>query len=342
MQILTGIGLGAIAMSALKVDIINNYEYGAGISPELATVMVIAAVCVAALPAVAAIFGWSSLLRTLTAVCVLLTCWAAINAYAQKMGAQILGRTAEAAKYASAEKDQARARATLAAIKETADTATLERLIADAGKTAEALEQGDTKKMGAASCFKFCREAKAAHAALLDRLAEAKTRDAAKAELAEAKTDAEAGPSEASMVATWIAARTNRDAADIARTIALVMTILGILVTQGVALLAHTAVKLIGSGVKSRRQSAEDQPEPAATETPAVMTEAAALDWLRQRIRTSQGTYIASGNKIADEIGVARSTFAKWVQRWIESGALTVVRSGRRTEFSVPKIRRVA
>ncbi|HET8728312.1 MAG TPA: hypothetical protein VFO41_12430, partial [Alphaproteobacteria bacterium] len=78
MQVLIGLGLGGIAGAALRVDILNNYEYGASVSAELATVMVIAAVCVGALPAIAGVFGWSWPLRGLTGFCVVLTCWAAV------------------------------------------------------------------------------------------------------------------------------------------------------------------------------------------------------------------------------------------------------------------------
>lgn len=345
-QILTGLGLGAIALSALKVDIVNNYEYGNQISAELATVMVIAAVCVGALPAIAAVFGWSGLLRSLTAVCILLTCWAAINTYTQKMGAEILGKTSQAAHYAAAEKDQAAARRALERITETTDTETLQQMATDAKKTADKLAAGDTAKMGSESCFKPCREAKANHQAVLNRLGEAKARDAAKAELAAAKTDAKAGPAEASMVATWIAARTENDAADIARTIALVMTVLGIIVTQGVALLAHMAASLISSGIKG---TVVAEPEEAAIEAktpghgPAITSEAEALDWLQRKIRSSPGRiYRGSANKFADENGLARSTFASWVKRWTEEGKLQTRRSGRLTEFSFPDLRRVA
>jgi hypothetical protein len=298
----------------------------------------------------AAVFGWSGLIRSLTALCVLMTCWAAINAYAQKMGAEILQRTSQAANYASAEQDQAQARATLARIKETADTATLERLIADAKKTADTLEAGDNKKMGMASgnCFKYCREAKAAHAALLDRLAEATARDKAKAELAKAKSDAGSGPAEASMVATWIAARSGRDATDIARTIALVMTLLGIAVTQGVALLAHTAASLIGSGLRPARTAeaeTETQAATVAVHKRAVTSEAEGYDWLVAKMRSSPGrVYIGSANQMAAELGLARSTYAAWVKRWGEQGKIETRKKGRSTEFcfpSAPKLRRV-
>lgn len=388
MQVLIGIGLGGIAGAALRVDILNNYEYGASVSAELATVMVIAAVCVGALPAIAGVFGWSWLLRGLTGFCVVLTCWAAVNAYAQKMGAEILKQTGAQAQYAGAEQDQARARATLARIKETADTATLERLIAEDKKSPdvvtlerriakakadyEALEQGDTRKMGAKSCFRACREAKGEHSTLLDRLAEArakdaadhsallnrladaKERDAAKAELAKAKSEAKAGPAEASMVATWIATRTERDATDIARTISLVMTIASIIVTQGVALLAHPAANLVFSGVRPVRAIREEivaeiRPRrpvsAAAVKNATIRNEIDAFEFMLGKLRSSQNRiYRGSANQLADEAGVARSTFASWVQRWVAEGRIETLRQGRITEFRFPgqpRLRRV-
>jgi len=303
--------------------------------------MVLAAVCVVALPIAAAIYGWSPLLRWLTVVCVAMTCWAAINAYAQQMGTSILSKTSQAAVYAGAEKDQAAARATLARITETADTATLSDLVAAAKAKANAAEKSDTQKMGSASCFKACKSAQADHMALLGRLSEARARDAATRSLAEAKTEAKEGPAEASMVATWIAARTNTDATDIARTIALVMTILGIVVTQGAAFLSHTAALLIGSGLKGSRREEPKQPEAAVVT--AIRTEAEALDWLCWKIRTAPGRkLIASGRQLANEIGIKPSTFAAWMKKWADQGKLLADRKGKSTVFSFPKLRRAS
>ena len=342
-QVVTGACLGVIALAAVRVDVLNNLEYGmAEGGPELATVMVIAAVCVVALPIVAAIYGWSSLLGWMTALCVLMTCWCAINAYAQKMGHSILSKTSQASVYAGAEKDQAAARATLARISETADTAGLETLAAAAQAKALEAEKADTRKMGAASCFKACRTAQTEHMGLLARVSEAKARDAAKRELATAKNEAKAGPAEASMVATWIAARTERDPTDIARTIALVMTILGIVVTQGAALLAHTAAVLIGSGLRPAEREAPNPPKQAAGPT-TVKTEAEALEWLLWKIRQAPGRKLsASGRSLALEIGIAPATFAKWARDWVIAGKASNHRLGNQTVWSMPKLRRIA
>jgi hypothetical protein len=342
-QVATGACLGAIALAAVRVDVLNNYEYGLSEGgPELATVMVLAAVCVVALPVVAAIYGWSSLLRWMTALCVLMTVWCATNAYAQRMGHSILSKTSQASVYAGAEQDQAAARATLARISETADTAALEALIIAAKAKADAAEKADTRKMGSTSCFKACRTAQADHMALLARLSEAKARDAARLALAEAKTEAQVGPAEASMVATWIAARTDANATDIARTIALAMTILGIIVTQGAALLAHTAAVLIGSGLRPASREAPNPPKRAAGPT-TVKSEAEALEWLHWRIRQEPGRkLVSSGRQLASELNMKPATFAAWLKRWSEQGQIAATRQGNGSCFALPRIRRVA
>lgn len=61
MQLCTGSALALMAIAAVRVDIINNGEYGKTVLPELAAILVLAAGCVVALPTAAAILGWSRL-----------------------------------------------------------------------------------------------------------------------------------------------------------------------------------------------------------------------------------------------------------------------------------------
>ena len=105
LQVAFGAALGAAAIAAVRVDIINNYSYGLATGgPELATVLVIAALCVLLVPSAAAIFGWSALQGGITGICIALTCWAALKAFADKFGFEILTKTAQATAYADAEK----------------------------------------------------------------------------------------------------------------------------------------------------------------------------------------------------------------------------------------------
>ena len=58
-QLCTGSALALMALAAVRVDILNNWEYGRTVSFELATILVLAALCVVALPTAAAVLGWS-------------------------------------------------------------------------------------------------------------------------------------------------------------------------------------------------------------------------------------------------------------------------------------------
>src|SRR5258706_3635658 len=114
----TGSALALMAVAAVRVDLINNWEYGKTVSFELATILVLAAIGVVALPAAASILGWSRHIKLTTIVCVLLTVWSAVNAYSTKQGAAILAAQSSQEKYESAKADEKLARETLKQIKE--------------------------------------------------------------------------------------------------------------------------------------------------------------------------------------------------------------------------------
>ena len=256
-SLVTGLLLSGIAVAATRIDVLNNHEYGVQISHELAGVMVLAAIGVTALPAAAALRGWDWPLRLATVASVLLTIWAAISAYADKQGKDILARQAASDTYEAAQADAAaarqevqQARAQAAAIADTSSITDLEHL-ADFQRQQIAKETNDRGGCGA-----NCRKAEEALSAVFARMTAARARDAAlvRAAIAEgrlesAKDEAKTGPAEPSMLAGYIARRTGRDAAEIARTIALATTAFAIIVTLLMAGLAHQAVSLIAQGL---------------------------------------------------------------------------------------------
>ena len=257
-----GFMLAGIALIAMRIDLINNYEFGAQISPELGLVMGLAAVALTALPAAAALLGeWDMLLRIGTILVVMLTVLAAISAYSEKQGAQILARKADNATYEAAQRDAEAARAEImqaraeaARIAETASVAELDVLVTEA--KAKADREQDRK-----GCGLKCEAAKADHVALVGRLGEAKAKSAAldrakaaQSTLDRAKIEARAGPAEASMLATIIAGQTGYAAENIARAIALGTTTFSIAVTLVMALLMHSATALIMKGLGVARQ----------------------------------------------------------------------------------------
>jgi cation transport regulator ChaC len=243
-QLSTGLALALMALAAVRVDVLNNWEYGKTVSLELATILVLAAVGVVALPTAAAILGWSRHIKLTVFVCVLLTVWSAVNAYSTKQGRAILQAQSSQQAYEAALADEKAARGTLARIAETGDAEELSKL------------QSSIEATKATACrhpkSEACKLAETDERTITARLSDAKARDKAQAFLAQAKGEAKAGPVEASMVATVIARETGADAASVARTIALALTGLGIAVTQLVALLGGHAASLIGGALKAR------------------------------------------------------------------------------------------
>jgi hypothetical protein len=273
----TGLMLGGIAVAAMRIDVLNNYDYGVQISHELAGVMVLAAIGVTALPAAAALRGWDWLLRLGTLASVLLTVWAAISAYADKQGKDILARQATSAFYeaaqadaASARQEIAQARAEAAAIAEPSSIADLEAL----ATFQRELIAKETKDRG--GCGTNCRKAEDALNAVLARMPAARAREAAltrvsaaERRLDSAKGEARNGPAEPSMLSAYIARQTGRDAAEIARTIALATTGFAIIVTLLMAGLAHQAASLItqGLGLPARDVAKQARQNPAENRT---------------------------------------------------------------------------
>ncbi len=251
LQLGTGTALLTMAVAAVRVDILNNWEYGQTVSLELATILVIAALCVVALPVAASILGWNRHIKLTTGVCVVLTVWSAVNAYSAKQGAAILTAQSSQQSYEAAMADQKSARDTLARITETGDAEELSKLESSIEAT-KAIACRRPKSESSASASFRCKSAETDERNIISRLSEAKARDKAQATLATAKREAKAGPAEASMIATVIAGQFGGDAATVARFIALALTGLSIAVTQLVALMGGQAATLIGNGIKGR------------------------------------------------------------------------------------------
>ena len=332
-QLGTGIALSTMAAVAVRVDVLNNWEYGQTISAELASILVLAAVGVVAVPVTASILGWSRHLRITAALCVVLTVWSAVNAYSTKQGKAINDAQAGQQTYETALADQKAARATLAKITETGDAGELGKL--------QALASAEREKACRRSRSDECTNAKAEEKTLTARVSDAKARDKAQATLANAKQEAKAGPAEASMVATVLAAQLGAEPASVARYIALALTGLGIAVTQLVALLGGQAASLIGGAIKARHSSiaakAQAEEAPAIDEAQAIAApQKAALDRLTALILNApDGRIVSSGRKLAELEGVASSTYAGWLAKWQAAGYVEAERAGNRTAIKL-------
>ena len=277
-RLAAGIVLGGMAGFAVRVDILNNWSYGMTVSEELASVMVLAAAGVVALPVVASITGWNLFLRLTATLFVALTVWAAANAYSAKQGASILAAEGAQQRYADAQKDAAvareeasTARKEAASIAETVSSDDLAAMVTQAQSQVNDLTKRAAEMGLICASYRKCSDADAGLKALRDRHGKAKTKeealaraDKADAKVKEAKGEAKAGPAEASMLATVIARSLRADATDIARGIAIALTALSIIATQCAALLGGKAASLMSGAVKMRsaQRVAQKQEKP--------------------------------------------------------------------------------
>ena len=218
-------------------------------------------------------------------------------------------------------------------------------------ETGDAIELGKLQALASAEREKSCRKpksdacakAKSEEKTLTARVSDAKARDKAQATLASAKQEAKAGPAEASMVATVIAAQLGADASAVARYIALALTGLGIAVTQLVALLGGQAASLIGGSIKLRADQkatapAEDKADaPAPVDAPAVAgAQKAALNRLLALILSApDGRIVSSGRRLAEVAGVPASTYAGWLAAWKAAGFIEAERAGKCTAIKL-------
>lgn len=316
---MAGVLLGAFSAAGLWVDVGNNWAYGLTVSHEAAIVLAAAAIGVAAFPAVAAVRGWSWLLASGAAACIVLTVGAAFLAYTAKQGATADQRKATAAAYQSARQDEAAARAEEAAaraeasaIAETASADELQVLVEEA--KAKSDREADRKGCGAR-----CEAAKDAYAALLSRLGQARTKaaaleraEAARARISQAQAHAKAGPASAPLSALWIAARGGWKVEEVDANVNVGLAALMIVFTQILAWCAHPAVKCIAWGLE-RPAEGTSRRRPAAAEAPAILQPAVELAMPASRPRKRSAR-------------TAPAALVEQVQRW--AGEALVSRSG--------------
>jgi len=175
----TGLVFFIMACTAMRLDIMNNYEYGLTISNYAADAFVLAAFSVVAIPTGAAAIGWRKHFIVLMAIALSVTAWCSYHAYNAKQDQALLAARDTQESHDTAKADAAAARATLADIKEKGTVKELEEL---------ALKSKEEVKTKCATKHKEgCTRAKEKEARDIERVSNAKARDKAEATLAHIK-----------------------------------------------------------------------------------------------------------------------------------------------------------
>ncbi len=330
-QVITGLIVAGLVAVACWNDISNNIKYGLTISTEMATILAVFGAVVAVVPFAAGFVGWNRTFVAAFAVCVAVSMFASATAYLQEQGEKLTTAASKADAYKAAKADAETQRATLAQIGEKADTQTLAALVDTAkaklaGEKAKAADATGEAADQACAMRKDCKAADTALAAILERLGQARNREAAQAALDKAKAVMVGGNAQGSAAAEWIAARTGGDADAIARTIAILMALAVICGTQVVAACGHTAAELIAGGMTSYASSSPTPKPTKPVKTKKRLSKDEALRIIRAHIDRSGGQMVASQSQIAKLFpGVPRTTICGkrgWLAQWVAAGEL--------------------
>lgn len=339
-QLALGAGLGVLAITADAVDLQQNISFGLESNTLAAVTYGLAALGVLVIPAAAERVGWSMLLRGVALASVLLTFVAALNYHANSEGRRISQGQDKASTYETAKADAEAARTELKTLPaEPLAIAELEQLVSATKKTADDQEAADTKRMGEASCFSKCKDARKDHDAKVARLGVAKRRAELEGKIAAAKVEAKAGPEVPSGLAVMIAdtgfAKSQGwTAAGVAWTIAELMMLARIALTMAFASLGGYAVRLTAEGWAARpwrntaakaRTEAKGTPSPKprkrAPKSQANPTAGAEIRSLhvsqKMAARQTVAQLLASGlsqREVSRRTGIAKSTVSAWAK----------------------------
>lgn len=336
-SLIVGSVLAGLAAWGMKIDLVNNYSMGIKVSTELAQVMAMAAIAVLALPMAQALIGKSlKILRYGTVIAVTLTIVAALMAYAEKQGSEIMARKGAENSYVEAQqnaeaarRDIAEAKAEAAAITEQLPSAELTRLYEDA----KANRDAETSDKRGGVCGKNCRKAEDDMKVYGPRAASAKAKEtalarmnAAQVRLDNAQVGTKAGPTEVSMLATVIAGQIDVTPEGAARSIALFLTGLSIVMTLVMALLAEHATHLLikGFGFEVVEMVEPVNPTVVTLKSLSTRRDETLERLLAMCLRNPDGFIITSDRNLSRQFGVANSTMNKWLQGWAKEGKITV------------------
>jgi hypothetical protein len=235
-------------------------------------------------------------------ICVIVTAYAAVNAYAKQQTAGLLAAENTSTQYHDAREaldiakgEAKQARLELASLSEPLPAAELERLHGeadrrgkDAGGRANA-ESTDTKR--GAHCGDICRAAERERdAAEKDRdsynarIATARAKEAVNERLAKANeriekanAEAEGGDAEPDAIAAWAAPKIGVEVREFERNSALVLSLLAIALTLSFAARMHGSVSLIVEGWRGEMIEVPEPEHPQAAEEEAAPVEIASV-----------------------------------------------------------------
>jgi hypothetical protein len=254
---LVGVVSLVVAVAAAVIGLFLNikFAYSESMDVLIITAFAFADVGELLVPILAELDGWSVKYHAMFWVCVVASAMCVASTLADGQTTAMRGHTKDAREYASARGKADNARRTLGEIKETGDVAGLEALVAEAKAAAD-------REAARRKCAEKCEVAKTAYRALLDRLSSARSRDGAKAELAEAEAAMKGGPPKSQGLAELVSGGDIDREHEAARWFAISKFVLPLLVIK-------SFIWFLPRGAMRRLSVAFQRPRPAPLATPS-------------------------------------------------------------------------
>lgn len=285
-----------------------------------------------ALPAVAVIVGWQTKTRIAYGVAVILSITSAMSFLLETQGNRLLNAQHQAAVVDTASTEIEAIRKDLDGIEESLNSKVLSQLHKEKSEAAE-------REGNRGFCGPKCEALKDEAAALLARLGSAKRREALEAKLSQATATVEATPKKAIGSVNTLVALTGLGENEVGTGVSLAVAILSLLVLELGAMLSDNAMGLCRSAYLCGKKAKTKTVKAATIETEMKPNREAQIKLKFQlMIWNSPGQQLVSSNRqLAEQFGVAKSTFNDWMIRWKADGEINYNCRGGKTIYTAAK-----
>ncbi len=332
-QWVLGIFLSGAVLFAGGATMAMNVIFGLQYSLILGVIFGFADLLKVAMPAVAIFVGWRWEIKTIRYSAVIFSIFCALNHLAETQGNAMLGSQHRSAMIERAEQEATTLQGQIDQIDEVLGSQEL-------GALHQQKLDAVSRETGRGGCGKTCEALQVEADALLVRLGKAKRREQLETTVAEAVKTLKATPEKTIGSVAVIVYLTGIDKSSVSTTITIVSSLFALFLLEVTALLSGYAMTILrnayaASKTKPVKTSAHHAETLDAIDEPGKMTKEIALHKMQMKIFHSPGKMLVSSRRaLAEELGVAKSTFNDWCNEWQTAGLVITSKRGNDTVFA--------
>lgn len=331
-QWVLGIFFGLACLTAGLASMWMNVRFGLQTSEIMGAIFGFSDVMKITLPAAAAIIGWQTKTKAVYWGAAAFSVFCALNYLAETQGNLLLASQHRSAMIAQDGQEIAKTQALLAKITEQLGSQELDSL----HKQKTAAVSRETNRGG---CGKTCEGLQVEADALLLRLGEAKRREALEAKLEDLTSHLRDSPETTVGSISVIAALTGIGKDKIGMGLTIAVSLFALFLLEVTAMMSGEAMTILRNAYAASGKTAKSRQRQPVTlelvEEPVKMTKEIALAKVQMKIFHSPGKMLISSRRaLAEELGVAKSTFNDWCNEWQAEGLVITKKRGNDTVFA--------